>query len=448
MTGFYTKIQELTDTMRTSLWLLPAIMVSAGIALSFFLLWVDNNYAPFVNEHLSWLFSGTPSAARSLLATIASAVITVVSIAFSLTIVAMQQASSQYTPRLLRTFMANRGNQVVLGAYLATFVYSLMILRAIREEDGSVVAFVPSVAASTAILLALICVGLLIYFINHIATSLQATTVISRVHSELLEQINKLYPEKIGQPVEDDAVSEKQDESIHTVVITSKQTGFVIHISASELEKIDFGVIDMVHILAKVGDFIVYGQPIAEIRSTKTAPTLSESVDEKVRLAIAVTHQRSINQDPLYAVRQLVDTALKGLSPGINDMTTADYCIRYLGDALGRLANRTFPPEMRRLPNGGILHLEKPDWDEFVQGSFNQILHASDGHEQVLHVILRTLQRLGEQLPTQERTLPIRRLLDCFNEMLDHGSYLPSDKHTFQSEIRNLRKLLDRVPLE
>ncbi len=451
MTGLFTKLRTLAQSVRNSLWFIPAVMVLVIIPLAFLMLWVDRNYAAYITNQLSWLFSGTASAARSLLSTVASAVITVVSIAFSLTIVAMQQASSQYTPRLLRTFISNRGNQIVLGAYLATFVYSLLVLRAVREADESIVAFVPSVATSFAILLALVCVGLLIYFINHVATSLQATTVISRVHSELLQQIAKLYPDNIGKPAEDDASSdarflEKQNKNHQKLSIASQKTGFIIQISTSELEKIDFGPIDLIHVLPKVGDFVAYGEAIAEISSSESGYKLQDGADKKVRQAIAITNQRSIEQDPLFAIRQLVDTALKGLSPGINDMTTADYCIRYLGDALGRLAHLKFPSAMRKLENGSTLYLEKPDWDDFVEGSFKQLLHASASQVQVLHVLLRTLYRLSEQLPSQERTLPVRGLLDTFDEILSQGSYLPSDKRALQTEVRDLRRRLDKVP--
>lgn len=200
-------VQETWERFRESIGFIPAILVVGAIALAFGMVTIDQVYFEEVRREVPWLFGGTADAARGLLSTIAGAMITVVSISFSVTIVALQQASSQYSPRVLRTFTSDKLNQIVLGMYIATFVYALLVLRSVRTEvsdiDGS--GFVPALSVVVAIILALICLGLLIVFIHRITQSLQVAEIIRRVHGDLVQQIEVLYPEQIGEPVADPA---------------------------------------------------------------------------------------------------------------------------------------------------------------------------------------------------------------------------------------------------
>lgn len=418
-------------------------MVSVVGILAFTLIWIDRGYEEYITTNLPWLFGGTPDAARSLLATIAGSVITVISIAFSLTVLAIQQASVQFSPRVLRTFTSDRGNQIVLGAYLATFVYSLLVLRAIRTEDGGVGSFVPSISATVALLLVLVCIGLLIYFINHIATSLQASTIISRIHRELLHQIDSLYPEMIGEAA-DEPKSRQALPRGRKHTVKAEDSGFITFIHEDTLSELDLEKTTAVRILPKVGDFISYGQVIAEVYSAEHIP---EDVQNSIRIAVAVNGQRTVTEDPLYAVRQLVDTALKGLSPGINDTTTSNYCIRYLGDAMGRLANRKFPSSVRTFDDVSYkLYLNKPTWEQFVHGAFVQIIHNAADSIQVLGVVLLSLQRLAEQLPNKERAKPVQDVVSLIASLQRSGKYLPEDKKVLAASISDVRRVLWAVP--
>lgn len=170
------KFTNVREGLTVSLWVVPALLVAAAVGLAALLLFVDGR-APALGGGRPWLFGGTAGAARTLLAAIAGSLITVVATAFSVTLVAIQQASAQFSPRVIRNFMRDRGSQVVLGAYIATFAYALLVLRQVREPSEGAGAFIPALAITGAMALALRCVGLLIYFIHHIAVALQVATI-------------------------------------------------------------------------------------------------------------------------------------------------------------------------------------------------------------------------------------------------------------------------------
>ncbi|HPL62487.1 MAG TPA: DUF2254 family protein [Syntrophales bacterium] len=180
------------DELKTRIWFYPAILTAASVVVAFSMVRLDRAYSWELASEAPWLFAGTAEAAWSLLSALATSLITVVSIAFSITIIALQQASSQYSPRVLRTFTSDKGNQVVLGMYLATFVYSLLVLRTVRGGDDG---FVPALSVNAAIFFTLLCLGLLIFFIHRIATSLEVVNIIKRIHEALMKQIENLYPE-------------------------------------------------------------------------------------------------------------------------------------------------------------------------------------------------------------------------------------------------------------
>ncbi|MEM5785979.1 MAG: DUF2254 family protein [Syntrophobacteraceae bacterium] len=183
--GIGTSFQGLKDIqsrVATSLWFLPGVLVLTSSLLAFLFLHLDQEYPLTIGGTIVGFFGGSASGARNLLSTIAGSLITVISMAFSITMVALQQASTQYSPRILRNFTSDRGNQVVLGTYLATFIYSLLVLRVIRADQEDSSAYVPALSISFAIFLAVVCSGLLIYFINHIASSLQAEHLVESIH--------------------------------------------------------------------------------------------------------------------------------------------------------------------------------------------------------------------------------------------------------------------------
>jgi uncharacterized membrane protein len=184
------------DRLRSSLWFLPAAMACLAVALAVSAVELDKAVADDWLQRLSWIYSGGAEGASLLLGTVAGSMIAIAGTVFSMTLVALSLASSQLGPRLLRNFMRDRSNQVVLGTFVATFVYCLLVLRTIRRADE--VAFVPHLAVSIGVLLAIASVGVLIYFIHHISVSIQADQVVARVGRVLEDGIDRLFPQHLG----------------------------------------------------------------------------------------------------------------------------------------------------------------------------------------------------------------------------------------------------------
>jgi len=409
------KLRIYKENLLSTLWFVPALLVFFTAALSFLMLAFDHRYP---DQQASWLFNGSPSAARSLLSTIAGAVITVISIAFSLTIVALQQASVQFSPRVMRNFTKDKGNQLVLGTYIATFLYSLLVLRAVRDPgDSSGTGFAPAIATTVALVLVIVCVALLIYFINHVASSLQAITIINRVHSELNEQIDTLYPEPFvaGYSLVRPPTNPRRPYDKEVTVLAPK-AGFIVRIDEDSFSELHFSKASHLIILPSIGDFVSEGQPLAYARGYSK---LSDDHRGLISAAIIIGKQRSIKQDPMFAVRQLVDIALKALSPGINDPTTASYCIYYLGDSIGRIAQRALPLPVRTFQNPkAYVHFNKPNWAEFLEVAFLEIQYEARTNPAVTKALLETLGRIIDVLPSSERSKPLRPLLKTARKQL------------------------------
>lgn len=437
------KLKNYAENVSSSLWFVPAIIVIAIAGLSFLALALDHR---FLDIRSPWLFNGSPSAARSLLSTIAGAVITVISIAFSLTIVALQQASVQFSPRVIRNFTDDKGNQVVLGTYIATFLYSLLVLRAVRDsgDSSNEVAFAPAIATTITLVLAVICVAMLIYFINHVARALQAITIINHVHNELNEQVDILYPYPYA----------REPETLPTppimtfpynpeLSVQAPRAGFVVSIKESSFKQLDFTKTAQLVVLPKVGDFVSQNQTLAYVSGYSG---LSDERRDVIVAAIIIGKQRSIKQDPLFAVRQLVDIALKALSPGINDPTTASYCLHFLGDSLGRIAGRTLPlPRNLFNDDTTTVYFNKPTWPEFLQAGLSQIQHEARTNPAVSKTLVKTIGRIIENTPSAARAEPLEVFIRTAREQLEASSFNDSDRRELSAVIDETETMLGRL---
>lgn len=425
------RLQNLRENVSTSLWFVPSVLIVLALILSTILIEVDVALSTRRSPLIPWLFSGTADAARTLLSVISGSLITVISIAFSITILALQQASAQFTPRVLRQFTANRSNQMVLGVYTATFVYALLVLRAVRSADESSDAgFVPALSITVAIGLALVCLGLLIFFVHHMSRSLQIAVIMDHVRHELIEQIDALYPSQLGHSTDQPSPTLIEiaiwDHTLPRTTVHADSAGFIRRIDQQALLNAPLGDVRWLWVRPRVGQFITYGGVLAELDGETP---LDDAVADQIRAAFIIDSEPSINQDVLFGVRQLVDIALKALSPGINDMTTAEYALYHLGDALGRLAERPFPASVRRIDGRPTqVIFASPGWDDFVAAAFDQIRHAAEDDVHVTATLLRVLHDLALRLPRGERSRAIQRQVAEVRHRIEAGGCSPTDK--------------------
>lgn len=346
------------DRIRTSFWFLPATMAAGAVALSFATVALDRTLEERWLRSVEWVYAGGAEGASSVLETIAGSMITVAGVVFSLTLVALTLASSQFGPRLLRNFMSDTTNQFVLGTFVATFLYCLLVLRTLRFTEGDV--FVPHLSVTLGLLFAVASLGVLIYFIHHVSVSIQADQVVARVSTELLDGIDDLFPEQIGAPASGpseapDAVAlERLDLDARPV--KSASDGYLQLIDADALMELAVEEDFVVLVLCRPGDYVVAGSPLAKI---SPGNKLDERIATRINAVFALGEQRSPVQDIEFAVRQLVEVAVRALSPGVNDPFTAVSCIDRLGSASCRLVQREFPSPYRQ-DEQGILRVVAP----------------------------------------------------------------------------------------
>lgn len=434
------KLRNLWENVRSSLWFLPSLLVVLALALSSLLIEVDVVLAQRQSAVIPWIFSGTADAARTVLSVIAGSLITVISIAFSLTIIALQQAATQFSPRVLRTFTASRTNQLVLGAYTATFIYALLVLRTVRSADQGD-PFVPALSVTVAVGCALICLGLLIYFIHHMSQTLQVSVIIDQIRADLVEHLQTLYPAEIVEPLDDPPPAAHLMEampSASTCSIRSTQTGFVRAVDEDALLSAPLTGIDWLWVRPQVGDFVPRGGVVAELAAEQMS---TNEVAAAIQAAIVIDEERSLQQDPLFGIRQLVDIALKALSPGINDPTTAEYVLHHLGAALGELANRQFPAPVRTTSDGSTkLLLSRPTWPDYIDAAFSQIRREAEDDVQVTCTLLRVLLQLAEQVPTAARAIPLHDQVAAIRQRTAQQAWHPRD----QEQVERLADAVER----
>ncbi|HUF91552.1 MAG TPA: DUF2254 domain-containing protein, partial [Candidatus Limnocylindria bacterium] len=342
-----TRLRNLCERLSTTFWFLPSWMTLAAVGLSFGAIAVDNRVQSklFGESGYWWLYTGGAEGARTLLSTVAGSMITVVGIAFSMTIVSLQLASSQFGPRLLRNFMRDTGNQVVLGTFVATFMYCLLVLRTVRGKDGIVDAFVPNVAVTVGVLLAACSVAVLIYFIHHIAAMIQADNVVAAVSAELDATIERLFPEPVGRPAPTAPSADLPDDfDEQAAPVPAPRTGYLQTVNLDDLMALAREHDLVLRLAHHPGMFMLAGTPVA---FAWPRARLDEQVARAAAKAFTIGAQRTPSQDVEFGIWQLVEIAVRALSPGINDPHTAIACVDRLGAALAKIGRRP-PPESRR----------------------------------------------------------------------------------------------------
>jgi len=383
--------------VRSSFWYLPGCMSGAAVALAIVSVNLDESMREWFTLNLGWTFIGGAEAASAVMGIVAGSMITIAGVVFSMTLVALSLASSQLGPRLLRSFMRDSTTQVVLGTFVATFLYCLLVLRTIRRVEE--VAFVPHLSVTLGVLLAVASVGVLIYFIHHVAVSIQANEVAARISKELIESINHPFPDNIGRgapmiPTEPPDVGffEAFDKDSRPVVADGD--GYLQFIDGEALLSRAITE-DLVVRLERIpGNYVVASRPLALIWP---GSRVTDRITDQVRSLFVVGNQRTSEQDIEFGVNQLVEVAVRALSPAVNDPFTAITCLDQLGSALCRLATRTMPSHYR-YDHQNQLRVIAPAYTflEVTEAAFSQIQQHSRSSVAVTIRLLETIAVVAE----------------------------------------------------
>lgn len=335
------------DRIRSGFWFLPTVMAAVSMVFSYLTVALDVLMQARGAHTWSWVYTGGAEGASAVLTAISGSMITIAGLVFSMTLVAMSLAASNFGPRLLQNFMRDTANQVVLGTFVATFLYCMLILRTIRRADEG--AFVPHISVSLGVLFALGSIGVLIYFIHHVAVSIQADEIVTRVGAELIARVEKLFPEQVGSSQAVDGGKRSGEEIPESFErdargIPADADGYLQLIDADALMKLATDEDVLFRVERRPGQYVVTGSALVRVWP---AERCNAELAAAVNAAFAVGAQRSAAQDIEYLIGQLVEIAVRALSPGINDPFTAITCIDRLSSALSRFAQRDLPSPLR-----------------------------------------------------------------------------------------------------
>lgn len=332
-------------------WVLPVTLTVASGLLGVALPAVDR----LMSGSVPWLFQGGPDGARSLLSTIASAMISVTGLVFSITMVVLQLASSQFTPRVLGSFLDSRITQATLGVFTGTFVYALTVLRAVRGDSDGIEAFVPQLSVTAAFLFVLASVGWFLAFIQHITSSIRVSEVVLGTTDQLRAVLDRMLP--------DERPDEPSDDGAHLPaarpVTVGDRSGHLREIDLDGLLRMAADHDAVVEVVAQAGEFLPEGGRVAVVRSA-TRDALTDELVEDVGRAIRLGRERDVKQDPAFGFRKLVDVAERALSTGVNDPTTASQVVDAEHRALRLAVQRHDPPRRLADEEGRVRVVHRP----------------------------------------------------------------------------------------
>lgn len=401
-----TQLASLWESIRTSFWFVPALISLAAIGLAYGMVRLDRSLSIEVGRLGQYLYPGGPEGARLVLSTIAGSTITVAGVTFSITIAALTMASSQFGPRLLRNFMADKGNQTVLGTFIGTFIYCLLVLRTIHDDNSG--AFVPQIAVTCGIVLALASFGVLIYFFHHASASIQAEQVVDTIYGELIAEIDRTFPTDS----QDRGAPPEADFDGSGVAVVGDASGYLRAVDAEGLLSLANDRDLVIRLVHRPGDFVYEKTPLAIVGGEGE---INAHVHRQVRRAFVLGKYRSLEQDVEFPIQQLVDMALRALSPSLNDPYTAVNCIDRLGAALCHLGDRQSPP-VHRYDEGGHLRLvlDVPSYEGIIDAAFTQIRQSAGTSPAASIHLLETLHAIALCTTRPER----RKLIRCHAEMI------------------------------
>ena len=431
------------EELRTTLWVVPSILVVVSVLL--FIVTFEIDVAVYHHDLALpvWIRTGSADAERQVLIAIAAAVITVIGVVFSITILALTLASQQFGPRMMRNFVRDIGNQVTLGIFVGTFVYSVLALGSINSLSST---FVPHLSTSVAEALLLLDLGVLIYFIHHIAKSIQLPEVIAGIARDLISSIDAEFPDAVGTEVEP-AVPTRAGKSVPDLLklidergaaVPSLVSGYIQYVGYSQLIGIATRTDSVIRLEHRPGHFLATGRPLAIVWPRGAAP--------EVALALAKAHvtgpHRTLVQDPVFAIDQLVEIAIRALSAAVNDTFTALTCIDWLSAGLGRISGRVLDEGVYRDAAGSVRLIEfDPSYARMVNRAFDKIRQAASGMPAVL---IRLIDSLGSIM--LDTTSPEQR--DVLRRQADMVLRLSEKTVTEPNDLEEIRFRYQRLPGE
>lgn len=438
------KLRHWWQEMRSSFWFVPAVIVLGAVGLAIVLITVDATVDPNVFVKWPLVFGAGAAGSRGLLMAVASSMITVAGVVFSITIVALALTSSQYTSRVFRNFMRDRINQEVLGVFVGIFAYCLVVLRTIRGGDERI--FVPSLAVLGGLILAFIGIAFLIYFIHHVSKSIQAASIIATAAQETISAVDSLFPKGLGEGGDEEVEGNPAISLANQpwFAVPARKTGYIESIDMEALLDVAREHRIIVRMERGIGEFVVECTPLVSVVNP-AGPDDEATAD--LNAVYVISRQRTVEQDAAFGIRQIVDIAMKALSPGINETTTAVMCVDYLTAILVRLVDRRIVPA-HLLDQGELRVITRgPSFESLLAEAFDQIRQNAAGNVAIMVRMLDALQIIARLTASPSRRQAVSEEMQWIAELAERTIESPHDWAQFESRLTRVREALETEPL-
>lgn len=435
------RIRQLFDAIRTSIWFVPASMGLGAILLAFFMLRIDHTGESIRWHWLSHLQIGAEGVRQIFIVTIGS-MMTITGVTFSISVVALSLASNQFGPKILRNYLTDTTNKCVLGLLIGTFIYGLTVLVFI---DGGEKGYVPLLATLMNLGLTVVAIGGMIYFIHNISTSIQAEQIIAVIGAELDGAISQTLTSDLDRSFTDEQLDEKWDRSVAmlcTWPLKSSKSGYLQTIDYVKLTELAEAGEYRLRIRERAGCFLIENGQFGEFISTQKPDAVTlNAIYEHVFFG----RQRTPLQDIEFAVDQLVQVALRALSPGINDPFTAITCIDWLSASLGRMGLLEFPSSYTLDGNNtSRVKASSFSFSGAVNAVYNPMRQNARGNVMVLIRLMESLTAIALVLEDATRQQCIFRHAELIMESAEEDDLRPSDLQELQQRFDKLAGIVDK----
>lgn len=434
------RLRNVGVRLRNSLWFIPTLSFLGSVAAACGLIWLDRHTA--ISR---WLGIAFPAdGARALLQAIAASMITVAALVFSLTLAVMSQTGAQYSPRVVRNFVRDRANQAVLGAFVSIYAYCLVVLLAVDGERP------PTLAVTGGVALAFLGIGTLIFFIHHIARSMQVSHILTAIEADTRPVIERLF-------IEDESGAERRTLPAQAdlavlagepdAVIPSRFSGYVQDVDAARLVALAEASDAVFTLAVAPGEHVIAGEVLVEVRRYRGIGQSAEAEIDAAAVAacVGLGQTRNLEQDPAFGLRQVVDVALKALSPGINDTTTAVAALNHLASLVRTAAVRPDPPRWKFRGDRLRVVLRVVGFEFLAKVAFTQIRQCAAGNSAVLSRLAEILGALGEGASNPGRRRCLREMLDLVEAGARASIPVAADARPVLDATRTARRRLAEV---
>ena len=435
-----TQLLNWWQSLQSSYWFIPTLLAIFAIILSIVMINVDEFIEQESLTDFAWLYISDADGERAVLSTIAGSMITVAGVVFSITMVALSLASQQFGPRLLGNFMRDRTNQVVLGIFIATFIYCLLILRSISglEENQ----FVPQLSVLVGVILALISIAMLIYFIHHISDSIRVSNIILETSQDLVNSIERLFPERIGDETDEQREQRIQDSIPQDFLgnarpIHAPTTDYLQVIEANNLinHAIDHNL--LIRIAVHPGMFVIHGDVIAQVWHKQV---VDDDLVEAIQNDFVFGDERTPVQDIAFLFNKLVEIAVRALSPGVNDPFTAMTCIDRLTEALIKITSTNIPSPYRFDEKDVLRVIASPiPLDELIHQVITPIRTYGASDQAVMQRLLKLVDAVSARTEQPEAQQALQRQADLIKRSASETLIDPWDAEQIKEEYQRIR---------